>query len=286
VATPAAVVLAIGVAWMGYYNWRVTGDARVTPYRLYDATYTVAPHFVFQKAQAREFGNPQMREFHAVWERSLWERQQTLGGWAKEAAGKTVGIGGMLLQPVFVVLAIAGLARAMRRDRWLWVGIAALACLVAGMLPVTWNFLNHYGAPLLPWWMAVVVCALRRSRGAAGKMLRRVAVAGWVFAGAWTVVAQARVQATGWEQNREGILYALGTESPGKDLVVVRYLPGHIVHVEWVYNEADVDGAEVVFARELSERENAEMFEYFEGRKVWLMEVGGQGVRMNPYPGK
>ena len=38
---------------------------------------------------------------------------------------------------------------------------------------------------------------------------------------------------------------------PGRHLMVVRDLPEHSLHEEWVYNDADVDGVKVVLARDM-----------------------------------
>lgn len=289
VAVPAVVVLAVGAGAMGYYNWRVTGDALLMPYSLHDRTYAVAPHFVFQKArEGREFRHAALREFHGQWELGLWNEQQALSLWARRAAGKLLKLAEAALQPVFVVLVLAALPRALRKDRWLWVGLGTGACLAIGMLPVTWNFLYHYAAPWLGLWIVVAVRCLKELKSGwpeFGGVLQRVTAAGWLGVAAWAVTAQAQVQARGWEVNRQ-IIQAELEKQPGKDLVIVRYLPGHNVHVEWVYNSADVDCSEIVFAREMSERENTELMAYFKDRKVWLMEVDGEKVRMNPYPGK
>ena len=58
----------------------------------------------------------------------------------------------------------------------------------------------------------------------------------------------------------------------GKLLVVVRYWPQHIFQDEWVYNRADIDGARVVWARDLGAAENEKLRRYYPDRSVWLLE--------------
>jgi hypothetical protein len=41
-----------------------------------------------------------------------------------------------------------------------------------------------------------------------------------------------------------------------------------------VYNEAEIDGAKVVWAREMDGTQNRKLLEYFKDRHVWLVEVG------------
>ena len=55
---------------------------------------------------------------------------------------------------------------------------------------------------------------------------------------------------------------------------------------EWVYNEADIDGAKVVWAREIDSAQNRKLFDYFKDRHVWLVEVGEgrSSPELSPYP--
>ena len=42
------VVLVPVAIWMGFYNYRVTGNSITLPYQVYSQTYEVAPKFIFQ----------------------------------------------------------------------------------------------------------------------------------------------------------------------------------------------------------------------------------------------
>ena len=72
----------------------------------------------------------------------------------------------------------------------------------------------------------------------------------------------------------------------GRDLVIVRYGPRFYSGGEWVYNEADIDKAEVVWAREMDAAQNRKLIEYFADRNVWLLEMDHDGSSpvLTPYP--
>ncbi|HEY7546341.1 MAG TPA: hypothetical protein VID27_15740, partial [Blastocatellia bacterium] len=49
IVMPLGLMLALALAWTGFYNWRVTGDALRLPYSVHEASYGIAPLFLFQK---------------------------------------------------------------------------------------------------------------------------------------------------------------------------------------------------------------------------------------------
>ena len=57
---------------------------------------------------------------------------------------------------------------------------------------------------------------------------------------------------------------------PGEHLVLVRYSKNHNSGEEYVYNDADIDHAKTVWAREISGQDLEPLFQYFRNRDVWL----------------
>jgi hypothetical protein len=88
-----------------------------------------------------------------------------------------------------------------------------------------------------------------------------------------------------WPRQRSDMLLQL-RQTPGKHLIVVRYGPNHNPLWEWVYNEADIDAAKVVWAREMDPLHDRQLLDYFSDRQVWLLEADSNPPHLSPYPGE
>ena len=53
IVLPLSIVLALAGIWIGYYNWRVTGNPLLFPYVLNQRAYDTEPVFLWQSAQPK-----------------------------------------------------------------------------------------------------------------------------------------------------------------------------------------------------------------------------------------
>jgi hypothetical protein len=63
----------------------------------------------------------------------------------------------------------------------------------------------------------------------------------------------------------------------------VHYWPQHIFQDEWVYNDADIDRAHVVWARDLGPSEDQKLLHYYPDRTAWLLEPDATPPRLSRY---
>jgi hypothetical protein len=70
---------------------------------------------------------------------------------------------------------------------------------------------------------------------------------------------------------------------PGNHLVIVRYNPKHEPFPDWVYNDADIGGSRIVWARDMGLAENQRLLDYFKDRQTWLLEPDQEPNRLRAY---
>jgi hypothetical protein len=83
----------------------------------------------------------------------------------------------------------------------------------------------------------------------------------------------------GFIARRDSVLRKLD-ELPGKQLVLVKYGPGHDLNHEWIYNRADIDASRIVWAREMGTEKDQELLNYYPERKLWRLVDTGDGAAL------
>jgi hypothetical protein len=296
VLLPILTVLVFTGVSIGYYNWRVTGRPLLLPYMVHDATYQFGPTFLWQHPRpVPTYRHQAIRDFHVQTGLLHYQHQRSLTGILRATAKKLA----ILAEGVFPVdvlgfpgiVAIIPLATLpwMLRSRWMRrLLIIGIGLLIAQLL-VFWTN-AHYAAPAFGLIFILGMCALRhinlwRWRGKpCGRFLARVGVLLCIASVAPAAAQLARFdRETGWPVERAEMLANLKRTSE-RHLIIVRYQPTHSPQEEWVYNEADIDGAQVVWAREMDAAQNHKLLEYFKDRRVWLLEADVKPRRLVPYP--
>jgi len=287
VAVPIGAVLALTLAFIGYYNWRLTGDPLLTPHVLYTRTYSIPIFLWDHQKPLPHYNNRQLEEFYSVWAPAYTRRTWTHLCWL---CGEKIA----LYWEVFlwagafpIVLCVPLLLRDRKGCRLLGV---AVICLI-GLFAVLWS-LPHYAAPAVCVFYAVLVQALRhlrlmRLRGRqVGLALSRATVILLFFQIA-TAIPERLHHPDAWfcvtgNEDRAQVLRKL-SRMPDKHLVLVRYGPNHDVNREWVFNDANIDASKIAWAREMSAEQNARLLAYYPDRHVWLVEPEANPMGLLPY---
>jgi hypothetical protein len=306
-----------GAAALGFYNRRVTGNPFRLPHLEYEAQYQASPMFNVQSPGApKQFRYEYMRIIDEVWERTQWEnarRPRFLADrplqWIAAAAMFAGGTGSFLplvairasvveQGPVFnlynlvhiflagamVLAPVAVFAWPLAKGWRTRFAFVLVATSVAGSF-ISAAFYQHYAAPAVAPILILITGAYRLLRrtllgGAMLAGLLPMAAMGMsLFDGAPSLVREPAVLRVALRARIEATI----KKRPGPHLIIVRY--GGVLRPieEWVYNGADIDAAQVVWAHDLGQVENRRLIAYFHNRQVWLFQPNINPQSIEPY---
>jgi len=300
-AMPLAWIAAVA-SWLAYYDYRAFGNPLTPPYTLDRAQYAVEPYWAWQAPLPEPFYRHKvLRDFYVKQELPFVTEFHTPHGMLQH----------ILLKPAYTLQFFAEIAllpplfmlRRVLIDRRMRFLVLCIAVLIAGML-IEIVLLPHYLAPFTAAFYAIGLQCMRHLRvwNPGGKpvgasLVRYLVLTCTIlvpiraFAGtlhlqlddwppsAWTATwygsdqlgaPRARVQA-----NLEA--------QPGKQLAIVRYAPQHNPVFEWVYNNADLENAKVIWAREMDADDNLKLIQHYKDRQVWLIEPDRSPPGVSPY---
>jgi hypothetical protein len=292
VVLPLLAVLIPTAAAMAFYNFRVTGNALRLPYQVHEETYAANPLFIWQTPKAiPEYRHPIMARFWTGWVLDLYQRHRTPSGFVSLTLMKVTQIV-LFYLGVWLLIALLALRPALR-DRW--VRLALLGCgLLLAALTIVYAHIPHYAAPGTCLAVALVVAGLRQLRlwRRGGRPVGRALVWGMALCypglAVMSLLAEPPIPADATHVQRAALLDQLRHDGD-KHLVLVRYYhpkPHGLGHEDWVFNEADIDGSRVVWAREISPEQDRRLLDYYPDRRAWLLEVevDKRSYRLSPHP--
>lgn len=279
------VLLGGFAVFLASHNHAVTGNAFKFPYVEYSEQYDIAPPFVIQSARPEPaYNNPNLRKFFLRFSNDHVQRQ-TMSGFLAGVYVKFSTVFGFFMGWGFALLGL-GILLALR-ERQVQFAIACVAGFALASSAVTWEN-PHYFAPFVPIGVFLWVRALQAIwEVGAGRMPIRISAAVAILLGfalqADAATREARYRASFEIYNRETVVQWLEKRG-GKHLVVVRYRANHNPHLEWVHNGADIDGAPVLWARELDPDLAAELIAQFPMRTAWLYLPDVNATALQKYP--
>jgi hypothetical protein len=296
VIAPLLVALVFTAAGTGYYLWRVTGSPVRMPYQIERQTYAVAPYMIWQKIRPEPV-------YHHADMRRMFVEEEPLG---LKAFRSLIGVPlraylawsfflGPVLTLPFLMLALTSPSdtsfRKIGNSRSLTL-FFILAVFIVGTLLVNF-YSEHYSAPATGLVLLLLVLSLRRLRqwGTSGLFLARAVALICVISFGIRVSAKplhvplSQYYVFSWYQENwpsfgRGAIERQLLQIPGKHLVIVHYKPDHEPFAQWIYNDADIDGSKIIWARDVGPGEDAKLIQKFQNRNVWLLDADAKPPRM------
>lgn len=290
VLLPITLISLLPLGWLAYYHWRVTGNPLRMPYMVHEATYGIAPTFLFQEVRPEPHYNfEEIRSFHRGFELQWYVEQQSARNLPLYIGYKLALF--LVLNSMNLLLAIPLVAIPALKWKRSKIGSAllVLALFITAEMSVSW--LNaHYASVVLGLYLLICVTGLRilnlwiagNKKVGAGIVSMVLLVSFATLPSRFAHPAALTTGDTQYGYKRDSIaenLKAIGNDH----LVFVRYGPNHDIREEWVYNDADIDGSRIVWAREVSPAADQLLLEYYKSRKAWVLEVDTESPEPRPY---
>jgi hypothetical protein len=268
-------VLLLAFTAMAYYNWRVTGSAFKMPYAVHAEQYDSAPPFWLQKAHPKwDYRHAELLDFH-VWEMNTYLDMQDpkLGIQVLAHRLRVIVFWFFDLSMIALLWSVSLIRRKFIRP----ILFLSALMLVAFML-TTWLNSNYITVAVPLYLIVLTECLRRASRFViprthllVGPLLITVLAIGTL---AW---ALEDLQPFDLNDSNYGYVRARMISdlerSGGRHLIFVRYSPEHPRAEEWIYNDADIPNAKIIWAHDMGSDANQALVRQYPERELWLLDA-------------
>lgn len=293
IAAIVVVLPAFGITLL--QNKRVTGGWTTLPYQLSQYQYGVPASLTFQPDPVPH--NQLTREQQLEYKTQLAFKsgnRETLKSYLLRLEYRVRFYRFFFLPPLFVALVFFAITLNQRRSQFV-AGTLLLFALGINFFPA---FQFHYLAAVTCLFVLASILGLERLNRISPEAARLLLFLCFIHFGFWYTVhffdekpfALALRPYETWDglnHNNPARRIEVNKQLaniPGKLLIFVHYSPNHVFQDEWVYNEADIDHARIVWARDLGADENQKLIAYYPDRHIFLYNADGIIPQVSDYP--
>jgi hypothetical protein len=273
---------------IGYCNYRTLGKPFTLPYLVHEKTYGAAPQFVWQAPPTPvTYHHPRMEQFYLQNDAHQYYLQRTLKGFLRFNLEKIGGVITAYYYDGFLLLLILLLPLLLRRHKEARFAVISIGVCLFGFLFVKSQFV-HYMAPILCLFLYLLYLALEalkswvwRGRRIGKPFVFMLLIA--YFVQCWyQIYTLPFAEEVPFPYRRAMIVRDLKAKG-GQHLILVRYTSRHDVNMEWVYNEADIENAPVVWATDMGQEANRALLEHFHNRQIWSLNADDYHWELLPF---
>ncbi|HAH43848.1 hypothetical protein [Gimesia sp.] len=291
VILPLSVISTFIVGSLAYYNWSVTENFFRFPYQVHEETYSQTPLFIWGTPREVKNDLPHFERFHSGWSFDEYQKHQDSGGYLLSVSGKSQKF---IVQMLFFPLSALLLTLPwVLKNPWIQIALSILLVVLLIHLLCMTFFQVYYLAPVIPLVFYVLIQGARHWNAANWNNHNQGRVFLFVLGIFYFALLKTQIFHYLSDPNLPS-RYKLGSsrikliqqleQNPQKDLIFVNYSSDHDLYFDWVYNRADIDNAEVVWALPLSDAENQKLIDYFPERRVWQLSVTPKDLKLTPLP--
>ena len=279
---PGVTIVAAGLMFLGYYNYRVTGAPWRLPYLEYEHRYAGTPYFIWQPPRPEPaFQNAALADYYHDYMVPLSRFYgPPLMVWVERVRLTAQNF----LGPLLTVVALVGVG--LRPRGWTLIALASLGMSALAMILSYW-FSSHYqaGAAALYLFLTVAGCRTlffrlpRRARVFLPACLLLGIAQGFLLWSDSGVERDLRVYTV--PNLRQQIINSLQT-SGAHYLIFVRLEKPYLLHFSWVFNDARFDESPVLWCWDRGPEEDRLLLTRYPDRRATLLRVSDKGISLTP----
>ncbi len=297
---PAVAVASLAVVGLGLYFRAITGSPLVTPYAISQRVYGWPMSLAWANPVERPIRHQELR-WYWEYERDEHDKISSPVQLIEYLTMRLQEYWRFFFGPALSLALFAAWRRARARGRnvlhsHVLLPMLGLACALAAIL-MEGASSPHYIAPATSAMVLIVVLGLRELRTTEqGVVLTRVLPLMLLGVLAMRVGAEnvglPYTQSLNYQSwcckvrgNDSKARIATELEAlPGRHLVIVRAKTDPYNFLQWIYNDAQIDDAKTVWARDMGAQENLGLVEYFRDRDVWLVDPNVEPATLTAVP--